>query len=143
MILIIISLVSAPPSIVWTALPETDLIAVETVADVNGNGTEDVVASPHFGSGSGLYCVDGLAGDMCLAASEPYPAPMACVALSGFLKGLRGVTTSWPKSVEEGEAGLDMSQGEEELITLPPGVYVVAAEEASAGVLRAVVLPAR
>ena len=63
MILIIISLLSAPPSIVWIAFPETDLLAVETVSDVNGNGTEDVVASPHFGSGSGLYCVDGLTGE--------------------------------------------------------------------------------
>ena len=63
MILIIISLLSAPPSMVWTALPETDLLAVETVADVNGNGTEDVVASPHFSSGSGLYCVDGFTGE--------------------------------------------------------------------------------
>lgn len=31
MILIIISLVSAPPSIVWTALPDTDLTAGETL----------------------------------------------------------------------------------------------------------------
>lgn len=64
MILIIISLVSAPPSVVWTALPEVDLIAVESVADVNANGTEDVAASPHFTSGTGIYCVDGLTGEI-------------------------------------------------------------------------------
>ncbi|MFO7949515.1 MAG: hypothetical protein R6U36_04010 [Candidatus Fermentibacteraceae bacterium] len=105
-------------------------MAVETTADVNGNGAEDVVASPHFGSGSGLYCVDGLAGDVCLAASESYPTPMGCVALGGFLKGLRGVSTSWPESVEEGE-------------DLPPGVYLVVRKEVPGRALRAVVLPAR
>jgi len=143
--------------------------------------TEPALFSPQPGPSVGFGAAD--AGDLCLAVSEPYPTPLACVAFSGFMQGLRGVSTSWPESVEEGEAGyrgmpvsltsnpaaggiglrcgtasaslvvfdlcgrrvagLSMSQGEEAFVALPPGVYLVAGEEASGGVLRAAVLPAR
>jgi len=57
------ALLAGTPGVMWTAFPDTDLLALAVPGDVNGNGTEDIVAIPDE-STSGLYCVEGLTGDI-------------------------------------------------------------------------------
>ena len=60
--ILILLLFAAVPDILWTAFTETGVSAVESISDINGNGSTDiVVALPHPAT-PGLYCLDGLAG---------------------------------------------------------------------------------
>lgn len=60
--MLILLLFTTVPDILWTAFTETGVSAVESISDINGNGSTDiVVALPHPAT-PGLYCLDGLAG---------------------------------------------------------------------------------
>lgn len=48
----------------WTALPSARITAVENAGDVSGNGTDDLFAASLETHGHGVFCVDGLTGDV-------------------------------------------------------------------------------
>ncbi len=52
-----------PMGIEWTALP-TGQISVECAGDVNGDGTEDCFTAASEYNGSGIFCLDGLTGEI-------------------------------------------------------------------------------
>ncbi len=62
--MLILLLFTAVPEILWTAFTETGVSAVESIGDINGNGSTDIVVTllHTFPSPPGLYCLDGLAG---------------------------------------------------------------------------------
>jgi hypothetical protein len=58
-----IVLILGPMGIEWTSLP-TGQISVECAGDVNGDGTEDCFTASSEYNGSGVFCLDGLTGEI-------------------------------------------------------------------------------
>ena len=58
-----IVLVLGPMGIEWTSLP-TGQISVEFAGDVNGDGTEDCFTASSEYNASGVFCLDGLTGEI-------------------------------------------------------------------------------
>jgi len=61
---LLLLMLSAPPSVEWTALPSARITAVENAGDVNGNGTDDIFAASLETYGNGIFCVSGLTGEL-------------------------------------------------------------------------------
>ncbi|MBD3278039.1 MAG: hypothetical protein GF388_07055 [Candidatus Aegiribacteria sp.] len=61
---LVFALLAESPSVLWTGLSGHSSLAVRTVGDVNGNGTEDMVALTGDVSGSDLWCLDGLTSEV-------------------------------------------------------------------------------
>lgn len=81
--LLIIVLIADPPMVEWTAMPGQEMLAVDCIGDINGNGTEDVVAIPPYGLGSGVVCLDGYTGEQLWDAPllPGLPEPSALCAI--------------------------------------------------------------
>ncbi len=56
-------LILGPMDIEWTALPDGQ-ISVECAGDVNGDGTEDCFSASSEDNGAGVFCIDGLTGEI-------------------------------------------------------------------------------
>jgi len=59
--ILLLTSICTTPCVLWTALPDQDIVAVACPGDVNGNGTADVVAAARYDAG-GLWCLDGRTG---------------------------------------------------------------------------------
>lgn len=57
-------LIGAPPSVEWTGLPSARIAAVENAGDVSGDGTDDIFAASLEAHGHGVFCVEGLTGQI-------------------------------------------------------------------------------
>ena len=81
--LLVLILLADPPAIAWTAQPGVSFNDVENIGDINGDGTEDIVAATTVYESSGLYCLSGLTGETLWSVPE-----MPGVLLTGALTSL-------------------------------------------------------
>ncbi|MBD3370044.1 hypothetical protein GF402_06755 [Candidatus Fermentibacteria bacterium] len=79
---LIIALLAVPPEVLWTAFPDRAFLGVASPGDVNGNGTQDLVVCPDYEYTSGLYCADGLTGEI-LWENETVPGVENRLCISG------------------------------------------------------------
>lgn len=56
--------------VVWSAQPGESFLDVENIGDVNGDGTDDIVAATTLNQSNGLYCFSGLTGDTLWVAQD-------------------------------------------------------------------------
>lgn len=85
-VLLLLALTAEAPCILWTGIPEYSAFAVECVGDVNGNGTEDLVAIVQTDSGSTLWCLDGRSSQVLWTRSGlPHITYRDCVATTPSL----------------------------------------------------------
>ncbi|MCK5064285.1 MAG: VCBS repeat-containing protein [Candidatus Fermentibacteraceae bacterium] len=67
---LILILITSPPSIEWIAIPSGGIVSVECAGDVNSDGTEDIFIASIEDQGNGIWCLDGISGEVIWSNDE-------------------------------------------------------------------------